>query len=458
MLFLRRRISPRRWALAFSALALLAQGLVASSWPASVRAEGLLVTRDDAARNGLERAWFAQVAVDPSRSRVTTWLLDFGQIYAVTDSGIMTALNAETGATLWTKQIGKPGQPAFGPGANAQYVAVVSVDKLLLFHRETGRLIWSRELGSAPAAGPALSREYAYVGLLNGRIEGYKLDDPKLQPWYYQSEGRIYHRPTTTGRVVSWPTSTGRLYVSDADDPEVKFRLVSDKDIVTSPAESEPWLYIASLDGYLYCINETNGRGAWRFSTGYPISSSPAIVGERAFVASLEPSLFAIDAKNGGELWSAPGASHFGAMGKDRVYASDRYGNLLVLDAKTGNPLGRLGTAEGMRTLVNDQSDRIFLVSDRGLVQCLRESGAVEPTMYRQPFETQMATEAAAAAKKKTAGGEPESPAAEEAPAAAPAEEAPAADKPAESDDSPFAPATDAKGGDAGAGENPFDQ
>jgi hypothetical protein len=41
-------------------------------------------------------------------------------------------------------------------------------------------------------------------------------------------------------------------------------------------------------------------------------------------------------------------------------------------------------TAEGLHTLVNDQSDRIFLVNDRGLVQCLREIGAVEPTLYRK--------------------------------------------------------------------------
>src|SRR5262249_55022197 len=156
--------------------------------------------------------------------------------------------------------IGRPGFPALGPAANEKYLGVVSGSRLFLLDREDGRLQWSRELGSAPSSGPALTNHYAYVALVSGRIEGYKLDDPQARPWYYQSKGRTFLRPTTTGTVVSWPTSAGYLYVSRADDPGVLFRLETNDDIVTSPAEQAPFLYIASLDGNLYCIHETNGR------------------------------------------------------------------------------------------------------------------------------------------------------------------------------------------------------
>ncbi|HMO85710.1 MAG TPA: PQQ-binding-like beta-propeller repeat protein [Lacipirellulaceae bacterium] len=347
----------------------------------------MLISADEAARVGMERMWFAQAPVDPSRSRASSWYLNGDQLFCVTDSGLITALNAETGAEMWTAQVGQPGVPAFGPEANDLYVGVVSGSRVYLLERATGRLKWSRELGSAPGSGPALSADYLYVALVTGRVEGYEIADPAAQPWYYQSKGRTFLRPTTTGNVVSWPTTEGYVYVSAADDSRVRFRLETAGDIVTSPAEQAPYLYLASLDGYLYCMHERTGSEKWRYSTGDPIMSSPAIVEDRVYVASIEPALHCLDAATGSRLWSIRGASHFGAKGKQRVYASDRYGNLMVLDADSGALVGRLRTAEGLETLVNDQSDRVFLVNDRGLVQCLREIGAEQPTYFRHSEE-----------------------------------------------------------------------
>jgi outer membrane protein assembly factor BamB len=388
---------------------------------------------------------------------VTTWFLYFDRIYAVTNSGLITALNAETGEQLWTKQVGKPGYPAFGPGANSDFLGIVSGSTLYMLNRHDGRLEWRRQLGSAPSSGPALSDKYAYVAMVTGRIEGYDLESPVTQPWYYQSSGRTFLRPTVTGDVVSWPTTSGYLYAGRAEEPGVLYRLETSADIVTSPAAMEPYLYIASLDGYLYCLQQFTGEEQWRYSTGYSIESSPAIVGDKAYVASTEPAIHALDAKTGKELWTVAGASHFAAQGKARVYASDRFGNLLVLDAKSGAAVSRMPVGEGQSTLVNDQSDRIFLVSDHGLVQCLHEIGAEQATLHRQPpapssEETDAATEGAApevnpfdageAADPDAAGDEPspfeaEEGAMEEEPAEgedAAAEEVPqeAADEPAE--------------------------
>lgn len=417
-----------------SATQLIAAAMVAWLTMASAFAESPLVSRELAASKGLERAWFAQVAVDPARSRVTTWYLYFDRLYSLTDSGIITALNSETGEMLWSKQVGKPGYPAFGPGANADHLGIVSGGKLYVLDRHTGRMAWVRELGSAPSSGPALSSTRAFVALLTGRIEGYELDDPNTQPWYYQSKGRTYLPPIVTGTVVSWPTASGYLYVGAADDPEILFRLKTNDDIVTAPGYQSPNLFIGSLDGYLYCVNELTGREEWRYSTGYTITSSPAVVGDMAFVASFEPALHAIDVKTGQGKWIAPGVSHFAARSKNRVYASDRYGNLLILDQAIGRVVGRLPVAEGVTTMVNDQSDRIFLVNDRGSVQCLHEIGANAPTLYRQPLAPP-AEKDAARAEQTPPPAPPAETAPEAQPAAPPAEESPFG----ETDDSPAA-------------------
>ena len=270
---------------------------------------------------------------------------------------------------------------------------------------------------------------------MSGRIEGYSLTEPQLQPWYYTSKGRTFLRPTTTGQVVSWPTNTGNLYVCNADGPKISFRLETNDDIVTSPAESSPYLYIASTDGYLYCMHELTGEEKWRFSTGYSILSSPAIVGEQAYVASRQPALHAVDVETGRELWQVKGVSHFAAQGKDRVYASDRFGNLLTIDAASGALVGRLSVAEGSYTLVNDQTDRIYLVNNVGLIQCLREIGASEPTSYgrraaREAGDDAVDEEAEAAADEPT-------PPVDGLPEASPEEEEPEEEEPV-GDPSPF--------------------
>src|SRR5690606_19375817 len=120
------------------------------------------------------------------------------------------------------------------------------------------------------------------------------------------------------------------------DPPQVRYRLQTAGDIVTSPAFQHPFLYAASTDGYLYCIDTNNGNEQWRYSTGYSITSSPAIVGKQAYVASSEPSIHAINAQDGQFLWEAQGVSHFAAQGKQHVYGSDPFGGLVVLEATSG--------------------------------------------------------------------------------------------------------------------------
>ncbi len=349
----------------------------------SLAAAQSLVHNQVAARVGLERAWFTQVRVDPSRHKVVHWLLAKDRLYALTSGGTVQAIDAETGQTLWTSELGTGHSAAAGVAVNNKLLALLGAGRLYVMDRFDGRHLWSRRVGGAASAAPALSDSYAYVVLISGRVEGYRLDVPDEYVWQYQSHGRTFQSPTTTGNVVSWPTDTGLLYVGEADSPRVLFRVETNDEIVTAPAEQEPYLFVASLDGYLYCFHEESGREQWRYATGFAVTSQPAIVGEKAYVASEGPTLHAVDAVTGNGLWQVDGAKQFVALGEMHTYGMDRYGTLMVIDNESGSVAGRLATGSMNTAIVNDQSDRIFLISDRGLVQCLHEIGAEEPTWYR---------------------------------------------------------------------------
>jgi len=346
-----------------------------------------LVTNQAAARLGLERAWFTQIRVDPAQHKVVQWLLAKDQIFALTSTGTIQAIDAETGKTLWTTEVGNGNAIIVGMAVHSKHVAALSAGHLYLMDRADGHPLWSRQIGGAAAAAPALSNSYAYVVLMGGRIEGYPLDDPSAFVWQYRTKGRSFYGPTTTGKVVSWPAGRGLLYVGQAENPRVMFRVETNAEIVAPPAEHDSYLYVGSLDGYLYCFHELTGSERWRYATGFAITSSPAIIGERAFVASEGPTLHAVDALSGQPLWHVEGARQFVAVGNHHTYSMDRHGTLMVLDNESGVLAGRLATGTGNSALVNDQSDRIFLINDRGLVQCLHEIGASEPTWHRDTQE-----------------------------------------------------------------------
>ena len=416
---------------------------------ATIGSQGLaqrLVSNPEAARLGLERAWFAQVRVDPARHQVVHWLLDNNQLFALTSSGTIQSIDSETGKTLWTTEVGDGNSPAVGVAVNAEYVALLDAGRIYLMDRKDGRHLWSRQVGGATSAAPALSENYAYVVLLSGRVEGYRLDDSKANVWQYQSHGRTFQSPTTTGEVVSWPSDRGMLYVGAAENPRVLFRVETDDEIVAPPAERQPLIYVGSLDGYLYCFHELTGGEQWRYATGFAITSQPAIVGDKAYVASEGPSLHAVNALTGQPLWHLDGATQFVALGQQHTYSMDRYGTLIVIDNESGGVAGRLAASEDGSALVNHQTDRIFLTHAGGLVQCLHEIGADQPTWHRKaaPAEDADATEAESAVEGT-----------DEAPdAAVPVEPADATDSPFEAE----APTAEVEGfGDFGEDPNPFE-
>ena len=381
-----RTLSPTRAWLSLGLLAIaLCEADAAGLLAADSRASGGLVSNEVAAQYGLERAWFSQVRVDPARFRVATWTLDKDQLFALTTDGTIQAISAETGETLWITDIASRNATAIGLAVNANYIAVLSAARLHLLDRSDGRLRWSREIGGAPSSAPAMGNRYAYVALLNGRIEGYELEKPTASVWQYQSSGRSFHSLATTGNVVSWPTDEGYLYVSSLENPQPLFRIHTNAEIVTAPAELAPFLYVASQDGYLYCFHEFTGKELWRYATGFAVTSKPAIVGEMAFVTSEETAIHAIDRKTGNRIWRIDGVADFVALGANYVYGLAPYGTLVLLDKETGRIAGRIPTTAEHKAIVNDQSDRIFLVSGQGSVQCLREMGASQPTWYRQP-------------------------------------------------------------------------
>jgi eukaryotic-like serine/threonine-protein kinase len=83
----------------------------------------------------------------------------------------------------------------------------------------------------------------------------------------------------------------------------VKWTFKSAGPIVTSPTVADGVVYIASLSGHLYAVDEQSGKEKWQFKSRAPIASSPAVSGDVLYFVSSAGSLAALDRNSGQPKW-----------------------------------------------------------------------------------------------------------------------------------------------------------
>lgn len=304
-------------------------------------------------------------------------------LYAVTDRGMVHAIDAESGRTLWATVVGRRDYPTERPDANEDYLAVLNGSSLYLLTRATGELVWVRQIHGVPAAGPGISPSYVVVPTYTGNVEVYDIEDTRRLPEMYMSNGRALIQPTVTARSIVWPTDRGMLYVTPADNHGIRYRLEAKNTIVAPASFFTPnQLFVASIDGYVYCLHEISGDELWRFSAGEGIATTPVPTADTVFVVSEAMNMYAINRETGELRWTAPYVKRFIACSKDRLYCLGMADRPEILDIKTG---GRIAILEPTLLDIyypNLQTDRILVGTHSGVLQCLREIGQRWPLIH----------------------------------------------------------------------------
>ena len=362
-------------------------------------------------------------------------------LYALGSGGTLQAMDAETGEPLWNTTVGNPGVPTEVPGVSEAHVAVINGATLYVLDRASGTTLWRQSLDGAAGAGPAVTDGVVFVPMLSGKIQAYPLDKPTSFPKYFQSFGRIVFQPTASPTSVTWPTDRGFLYISAPDALNVRFRLEAEQTIASRATYRNPnMVFMTSMDGYLYAVHDQTGQLVWRFSTGQSISQAPVPVEDSLFVVTEEATLFRIAAETGEEQWSAARVRQFLAASPERIYVIGSTGRLEILNAQTGARISALSEILPLIDFDNRLTDRLYLATADGLVQCFRERQRPYPTIHigwEPPSQQPPASEA------EPPVDEPAAPAPAEAPASDVfgTESTPAGSTPAPAGDAgPFGP------------------
>lgn len=316
-------------------------------------------------------------------------------LYIQTTTGLLNAIDAETGRTRWTIQLGNPNYPSSVPGVSEKYVASINGSTVYLIDAMNGKIKWERTLDRMTGAGPAVTNNLVVVPSYGGALEAYPIDDPSGQPTIYSSAGHVMVQPTVSRQSLSWPTDRGFLYVSAADSLDLRFRLKTRRPIVSPTTRQPPnLLFAAATDGYVYALNEMNGDTLWRHALGLSVSQSPVPIGESLYVITDYDGMYSLASKTGERQWWAPSIRRFIAASTGRVYVMTDDGTMAVFDAKSGERLGGVSALGVDLVLTNTLTDRIYVGNSSGMIQCLHETQlpwphrhVIEPSVDEGPLD-----------------------------------------------------------------------
>ena len=308
----------------------------------------------------------------------------------LSDGGDVTLVNGETGQVYWTTHVGTPRHPAVGVCTNDEYTVVVTGVRIFVLRNTDGGIVQERMAQSLPSAGPVMVNKNIYVPSIQDRVEYYNLDRFVWTPGVLTSPGRAMTQPTIGGDRIAWPTDRGDIFLAKTSRPGYGYYKKVTIGIVTAPlAFQQPGQFVANcLDGYVYCFNEDDGTSIWRQSIGEPLVRQPVIVKDRVYIISQDKTCYCLSMKTGDVQWSHPDISQIISASGERLYALGRLGNLLVLNLQNGGHYTSLAAGKIDFVMVNAFTDRIYMGTRRGLIQCIHEIHHKFPMLHIDEVST----------------------------------------------------------------------
>ncbi len=203
------------------------------------------------------------------------------------------------------------------------------------------KLLWAYDASAGFGSGsPIVVDSVVFIGTLTGELHAVELATGK----------RIGYTSLGSALVGAPAISNGRIVVACAmgDEPLVAFDLhYGDRlwkknitSVETSPVTYGDKIFLAALDGVLYCLNKYSGNEIWRFETKRSIHSSPATDGTMVVFGCDDGFLYAVDVDSGKQVWQfRTGASIFASpsISNGKAYCGSHDGFFYAINLSDGS-------------------------------------------------------------------------------------------------------------------------
>lgn len=390
-----------------------------------------------AERMGMVREWVVQIPFDSARANLEHVTVGDGLVVAQTGDGGVHAVQAmarrqpgepAAGALLWSRRLEAGGGVSTPPGVGPRLVTATRNLELFALDRDTGATRWTRPLGRLPGTGAVEIGDWVYEPLAGGGIRRLTTNplqptaDPtapppaqpakgnkrgavaarkkqpevakptveSLRPRTFDSTGAVARPVRPLGKGVVWSTTDGVLVtLQEAELEWVRYEFGLNAPAVDAPVTRGKSVFAATQAADLARIDllESGGTGlrtGWHVVLDATPDAGPFLGGDTVVVSLGETGMAAFSADTGVERWRSAIAGRVLAIAGDRVWIIDRTGRLAGIDLATGQRRQQVCLAGFSFPVVNTETDRLVLASPDGVLVSLapRRPAAAVP---RQP-------------------------------------------------------------------------
>lgn len=284
-------------------------------------------------------------------------------IYTADASGLVHAVDVNTGRVLWRYQVNHP--LVSGPTVTDNHV-IVGTDSstLVSINATTGQVQWEAHLSEDALSKPLVMGSFIIAKSIDGHLYAFDVATGKK---HWESEHgspnlilKASSSPVRMGPAILVGFSDGKLdavspndgrliwqrsiaYATGASDVE---RLV---DIDADPIVRDQVIYLASYQGYIGALDANQGQFIWNKPGS--VYKNMAIDDNTLYVTDSHDMLWAFDRSKGLVRWKQAAFKARGltepVLMENYVIVGDKGGYLHVLSKQTGEIVGResLGSA-----------------------------------------------------------------------------------------------------------------
>ncbi len=348
------------------------------------------VIGSDALRGaGYASVWSFDLELPGHETMTGYYLLD-ENLYAVTSSDLVYAIEARTGLIRWINNLGERSFRERPPthvknNSGGGPVVFVTPSFVQVFHRYSGDLIRRFEVPFAPGGAAVADSLFLYMGTAGGKLVSLRweesLADFPLVRWRATLDGRLLTTPVQATPVQGdddrfyFVTDTGIVYCVEGRSQRRIWSFDAGGPVGGGVAVGSVALFVASPDRHLYALNTLDGSVVNRHRFPNPLHDRPTVSQDTVYQYCEEYGLYAFDVDTGEFLWRQPAARRFVSGKGDRVVLGGPEGTLLIVDRKTGGVTGAIYPPRDLMTVQNTGSDLIFFATPAGRLGCLGPHG-----------------------------------------------------------------------------------
>jgi outer membrane protein assembly factor BamB len=373
------------------------------------------------AKAGLESYWQLPLQL-PAGERIDRLYLLEENLYCLTNTNYLIAIDAAKGVRKWARKIAEPRVKVFPPchGNNVamkkelpgirqiaiplapevmdsyNLVMINTPDYMLAFERDTGELLRNIDFDRRPEdfcanTGGGCDNRVFYVGSTRGICYAIRLNEGVMD--WYMPTGRLLSASPRCHSPGDYP----RVFVAGEDKELYIARSGEELTRLWPPEGTRPWpamagpvvaefhvddraCFIPCETSRVYAFPLSGGEALWRYTCNGPLLDPIQVSENTVFQYARGDKLYAINPANGELRWALPeGRRVLASMTKDDLpltYLVDAARNLVVADEILGTVRARIPLTGCSLFADNTTAPAIYLGSRNGQLYCLRQLGA----------------------------------------------------------------------------------